>query len=472
MNKTSIWKFVGIMLIVSALGLQGCDSHDERGHSTSESHDEHDHDEKESHDEHDHDEKESHDEHDHDEKESHGEHDHDEKESHDEHDHDEKESHDEHDHDEKESHDEHDHDEKESHDEHDYDKKESHDEHGHSDEEQVVRLSQQQRSAADIQTAILKAQEIHTVIQAPGEVLLNDYATSKTTPRIDAEIINRHAKLGDTVTEGQPLVTLSSVEMASAQGELMVAEREWQRVRKLGRKVVSESRYVQARVAREQARSKVLAYGMTRLQLDNLLKSGKLNQANGEFQLLAAQNGTVIRDHFIQGELVSAGTVLFEITDESVLWVEARLTPEQAAQIDTGAKVTVKYQKNVFQGKVVQAHHALDARTRTLGVRVAVNNPDDVLHPGLFVQVTLETNHEDKAMALPVDAVLRSPDGHWLVFVEHEDNEFEPLEVELIRTVGDRAVIEGIDADTRAVVSGAFFLQSELAKSGFDIHNH
>ncbi|MDX2457865.1 MAG: efflux RND transporter periplasmic adaptor subunit, partial [Gammaproteobacteria bacterium] len=75
-------------------------------------------------------------------------------------------------------------------------------------------------------------------------------------------------------------------------------------------------------------------------------------------------------------------------------------------------------------------------------------------------------------LAVPNDAVLRSMDGDWQVFVEHEDGEFEPREVEVIRTTAAFAVIGGVETGTRVVTQGAFFMQSELAKSGFDIHNH
>ncbi|MEA2094447.1 MAG: efflux RND transporter periplasmic adaptor subunit, partial [Pseudomonadota bacterium] len=64
------------------------------------------------------------------------------------------------------------------------------------------------------------------------------------------------------------------------------------------------------------------------------------------------------------------------------------------------------------------------------------------------------------------------PDGDWQVFVEHDPGEFEPREVEVIRTTAELTVIGGLEPGTRVVTRGAFFLQSELAKSGFEIHNH
>ena len=72
---------------------------------------------------------------------------------------------------------------------------------------------------------------------------------------------------------GQPLATLSSVEMAVAQGDLVVAEREWQQLTKLGDQFVSDSSYLEASVARQKALSRAAAFGMTPAQIDALLRS-------------------------------------------------------------------------------------------------------------------------------------------------------------------------------------------------------
>ncbi len=357
---------------------------------------------------------------------------------------------------------------------------ENHDDHdegghagaGHADEDQSIKLTPKQLEIAGITVTEIQPQHVAETISAPGEIMLNGYQTSSVTPRVSSQVVKRHAKLGDRIRAGQALVTLSSVEMSTAQGDLLVTGREWQRVKKLGRKVVSAQRYTEARVAHEQAKARVLAYGMTSTQAEAFLKSGDAAQANGSFQLLSPQDGTIIFDTFIIGELIEPGTKLFIISDESVLWVEAKLTPAQVAQVATGSMATVFADSKQFPGKVVQVHHALDEGTRTLGVRIEIANPDDQLHPGVFVQTQINSRHREEALVVPVNAVLRSPDGDWVVFIEHEENAFEPVEVDLIRTVGKLAVIEGIDAGTHVVTQGAFFVQSELAKSGFEIHNH
>ena len=342
---------------------------------------------------------------------------------------------------------------------------------GH-EEEGGIHLSQEQLQIGGIVSEVLQFREVTNAFNAPGEIQLNAYATSMVVPRISAQVLSRKAQLGDEIKKGQVLVELSSVEMAQAQGDFLVAEREWRRVKKLGRDIVSEQRYIKAKTAREQASAKVRAYGMTNDELEKFLTRNNAKQADGQFQLLAQQNGTVIRDDFIIGELVEPGRVLFEISDESSLWVEARLTPDQATGIKIDALAIVVFQGQKIQGKVKQVHHTLDKNTRRLGVRIEIPNPDDRLHPGLFVETHIQGDATNQALAIPSDAVVRSPDGDWQVFIEHEPGEFEPREVDVVRSTAGLTVIKGLAPGITVVTKGVFFLQSELAKSGFDIHNH
>lgn len=341
---------------------------------------------------------------------------------------------------------------------------------GHA--EVSVQLAPEQREMLRIVSEPLQPRDIVIEFRVPGEIQLNTYATTMVSPRVAAQVVERHARLGDNIAKGEVLVTLSSVEMAQAQGDLLVAGYEWRRVKKLGRDVVSEQRYTEARVTRGQARARVRAYGMTEDEIKILLDSSNAELANGEFRLLAPQDGTVIRDDFILGELVDPGRILFEISDESVLWVEARLTPDEAARVEVNARATMVIDDRLVEGRVTQVHHALDEDTRTLAVRIEVPNPDDRLHPGLFVEAIIEGMTSEQVLAVPNDAVLRSADGDWQVFVEHEPGNYAPHEVVVVRTTSEVTVIDGVEPGARIVTRGAFFLQSELAKSGFEIHAH
>ena len=322
----------------------------------------------------------------------------------------------------------------------------------------------------DIDIMMLEPRTLGETLRGPGEVRLNAYATAQVTPRIEAQITARHARLGEQVMQGQRLVTLSSVDMAVAQGDLVVAEREWQRLTKLKGEFVSDSAYLEASVARQKALSRVLAYGMTQAQADALVNAS--DKADGSFELLAPQGGTLVSDAFVLGELVPPGRVLFEVTDESVRWVEAQMPPSQAARAAPGDAARVAYRDAWLDGRVAQIHHLLDESTRTQAVRIEVPDPAHQLHPGVFVDVVIRVADGPAVLAVPEGAVLRGPDGDWLVFVADGDDAFRPVEVELLRTGDGLAVIDGIPAGTRVVTHGAFFLQSELAKGGFDPHNH
>lgn len=350
---------------------------------------------------------------------------------------------------------------------------ETHDAEGEEHQEEGgVELNAAQQAEAGIVTAIIEPRPVSEEILAPGEVVVNTYQSSQVTPRINAQITVRHVRLGNTVKQGQPLVTLSSVEMAEAQGNLIVTNLEWGRVRNLGREVVSGSRYAEAQVAYQQAQARVLAFGMNAQQIQTLVQQNDVSKANGEFDLVAPQDGTVISDNFVVGEVVEPGRVLFELTDESIVWVETHLTPQQAQIIKVGAPAYVQTGGNWLPGKVIQSHHTLNETTRTLSVRIEVENTDEQLHPGMFVNTRIQGSDMVEGLIVPENAVLRGPDGDWVIFVEEEPGHFKPVEVEVNRTFDGLSEITGIPAGTRVVVEGAFFVQSELAKSGFEVHNH
>ncbi len=335
----------------------------------------------------------------------------------------------------------------------------------------IVKLTPTQMKMADIKVETLNLKNIAISIDAPGEVKLNAYKTIKVTPRIAAQVIARHAVLGDLVKVGQALVTLSSVEMADAQGQLLLADKEWKRVVRLGKKVVSQRRFITAKVNYEKSLASVKAYGMTKSEISALLAGKRL--ADGSFKLIANQAGRVLHDVFTVGQRVEAGYELMVIADESTMWVEARVTPANASKVKVGNDTEISFNGKTIPAKVIQLHHSLDETTRTSAVRIEVNNKDDLLHSGMFVSVKINTTDTRKGFSLPEAAVLRSPDGDWQIFVEQDEaGKFKAIEIKVDQVHNGQAIISGIKAGVRVVTQGAFSVQSELAKSGFSVHNH
>ena len=328
-----------------------------------------------------------------------------------------------------------------------------------------VTMPAAERAAKGIETALARTRLLTAVVNAPGEVRVNLYRTAQVTPRIAAQVVQRHAKLGDLVAKQQRLVTLSSVAMADAQGELIEADREWRRVKKLGRKVVSEKRYVSAQVARQRAYATVLAYGMSRREVDDLLASADAAMATGEFDLLSPRPGRIIYDEFVLGEVVETGKLLFEITDESVVWVEARLRPEDAGNIVKGSVARVSMDgQHWLQGKVIQLHHRLDAGSRTLAVRIEVNNENGKLHPGQYVQASLQTQASKARVAVPEQAVVLLQGSPTVFRVEGDRLIPTPVETG-VSSAGWVEIVSGLAAGEEIAVKGVFILKSLLLKS-------
>ena len=328
-----------------------------------------------------------------------------------------------------------------------------------------IEMTAAERSAKGVKSIALGMRGLTGEFIAPGEVTANRYKTAQVTPRISAQIVERHIVRGEKVEEGAPLVTLSSVEMAEAQGALIINDKEWRRVRNLGRDVVSEKRFVEADVARQQAHAKLLSFGMAEQEVAALLKTGDASKATGRFLLFAPQAGTVVRDDFTLGEFVDPGRVLVEISDETTVWVEARLTAEQAQRIAVGAAARVKSSVGHWEeGKVIQLQHALDETTRTLMARIEIGNADDDFHAGQFVDAAISVGAGDEALALPESAVVLM-DGAPTVF-RIEGDEIEPVSVETGAASGGWIEIaSGVAEGDEIVTEQTFLLKSLIQKT-------
>lgn len=337
----------------------------------------------------------------------------------------------------------------------------------HSEEEgAAIEMTADEQKYAGIIVNAIAPRALNETLRVPGEVVINAYRSARVTPRVISQVVARHVRLGDTVTVGQRLVTLSSVAMAEAQGALIIGDREWQRVKSLGKGTVSARRFYEAQVAQQQALAKVLAYGMTDTQAAALMKSGNVSKATGSFDLLAPQAGTVMQDDFIVGELIEPGRVLIGITDESVMWVEAQTVPNILPNIGKGTTARVSLDGATWlEGTVVQRHHRLDETTRTQGLRIEVDNADDRLHPGQFVEAEIVTGTGAAVLAVPSAAVTMI-DGAPTVFKFENGHEFHAETIETGPTVGDWiVVVAGLVEGDEIAVDGVFHLKSLLLKS-------
>ena len=323
---------------------------------------------------------------------------------------------------------------------------------------------------ANIEVTKLTPQIFTKTIYAPGEIKANGYTSYIVSPRTESVIVSRHATLGEHVEKGQPLVTLFSESVVEAQANFRVTYSEWQRVKKLGKGTISESRLLKSETDYNSALGRLKAFGLTKKAIQEIVKNNSSNL--GEYTLVAKSAGAVLSDDFSQGQRVAAGDKIMILANEENLWVEARVSPNKKLNLPIGTIAKIEFGTQVQKAKVIQEAHTIDPITRTRIVRLMVENTDDTLHSGMFVNVNFQFQTQKPVMAVPETALMRGADGDWTVFVEEHTGEFKAVEVALGQTLGSYRQIIGLAVNSRVVTKGAFFVASEIAKGGFDPHNH
>jgi RND family efflux transporter MFP subunit len=172
--------------------------------------------------------------------------------------------------------------------------------------------------------------------------------------------------------------------------------------------------------------------------------------------------GLVLARSVSPGQRVERGTELFKVADLSRVWVIATVFDLEAQYIRPGmsAKISLPRQNKSFEATVSDVPPVFDPATRTLKVRLEVNNPGYVFRPEMYVDVDFLINLPP-AITVPADAVLDSG-RRKTVFVAHGNGFFEPRKVVTGWRFGDRVeILEGLIPGEQIVISGNFLIDSE-----------
>lgn len=357
--------------------------------------------------------------------------------------------------------------------------------HGPSDEQlalaalgpdRELHLDAKQMQLAEIELMPVAEQAFDLDAVATATLKVNRDNTVTLAPQLDVRVLRRHVVPGQQVQQGQPLLTLGGAAVAQAQADYINAAAEWRRVQKMSPDAVSERERLQHQVDAELKRAILQALKMTPQQIAAL---SRRPADIGSYQLLAPIAGRVQQDIAQRGQVFSAGSALMQLTDESSLWVEAQLTPTQARMLAIGASAQVRVGEQLLPATIIGRSHELSAVTRTEQVLAKMANPGHKLHAGQFAELYL-TGSGAKGVVLPDTALSRSSDGHWQVFIAQQrdkapvagESGFIAREVTVLQRQRGMNLVAGLHDDQQVVISGAFFLASEQAKAGFDIHNH
>jgi RND family efflux transporter MFP subunit len=178
--------------------------------------------------------------------------------------------------------------------------------------------------------------------------------------------------------------------------------------------------------------------------------------------ILAPATGFITARNVSPGQRFDKGTEWYQIANLDKIWILADLFPNDAGNAKPGmqARVTLPGQNKDLYATVAKVLPQLDPSSRTLKVRLELDNPGHVLRPDMFVNVEFPVTRPP-ALTVPADAILESGLNR-TVFVDRGNGYFEPREVETGWRHGGRVEItKGLDPGEKIVLSGNFLIDSE-----------
>ena len=306
---------------------------------------------------------------------------------------------------------------------------------------------------------------IEQLIAVPAVVEADPARLMKVLTPVAGRVVKLDKVLGDKVAAGDTLVTLDSADFAAAQSDaakakaaLELTRANVERLRKLvaddlaSKKDLeqAENDYAQAAAESERAASRLAGLGVAKGDAPGRLYSLRSPIPGYVVDLTAAQGGY----------WNDTTAPLMTVADLSSVWVTASVQEKDIAQVYAGqsASVTLNaYEGKTIAGKVRDVGRILDPDTRTLKVRIVVDNASGLLRPNMFARAELHGDAHAGVMA-PATALVQSG-FKTLVFVETSPWNFEAREVKAGPVAQGRAeVIEGLKAGERIVVKDGVLL--------------
>jgi cobalt-zinc-cadmium efflux system membrane fusion protein len=311
-------------------------------------------------------------------------------------------------------------------------------------------------------------------ITAPGELKVDEQTYAEVGAPIPGRIVRLLAAAGDRVRRGQPLAALQSVELGQARAQRIAALARAELARKTverkrglaAERIVSRGELQRAEADAADADAELRAAEAAVSALGVGVRPGDADLAG--FSLLSPLSGTVLERAAVRGQQADPSRPLFRIADLSRLWLVAQAPERDASRVREGSPAEVTLAAlpgRKLQGTVAWVGREVDAHSRTVPVRVVLNNPEGRLKPGMFATAWIGTGGEgEKVVAVPAAALQRMED-QWVVFLPRGGDRFEVRPVERGRELGNEvAIVSGLKPGERVVVEGAFVLRAEAEK--------
>ncbi|HXW07826.1 MAG TPA: efflux RND transporter periplasmic adaptor subunit [Vicinamibacterales bacterium] len=318
-----------------------------------------------------------------------------------------------------------------------------------------------------------------------GELAVDQRAYAEVGVPVQARVIRLLVNAGETVRRGQVLAELTSPELGqaraaylSSEARVTLADAALERKRGLAAEKIAPLREVQeaehqaaeARAARRSARAAIDAFGVEPPSSDTV------EATSSTFVLRSPVAGSVIERQAVLGRMLDPSTPAFRIGNLSTLWLTVHAFERDAVRIPNGAAARLVFAAlpgGDFQGTVTMVGQHVESESRTVPVRLDVQNTNGVLRPGMSATAVLPIGESGAPiLTVPVASVQRVR-NNWCVFLPKGDGTFDIRRIGRGRDLaGEVEVLSGLRAGEQIVVDGAFLLkaQAERGETDHDAH--
>jgi len=316
----------------------------------------------------------------------------------------------------------------------------------------MVPLNDRDQLLANVSTVKVGYEDVEHIVRAFGTLEIADPNKTVISARFNGRVEKLYVNaVGVKVKQGDPLFDIYSPDIIQAENEYLQSF-------KAGSSQQSNI---------SGAKSKLLLLGLTEQQIDELEVSGTVPLV---ITYYSPANGIVIDKKIVTGVYVSEGSTLYEISDISTLWNIADVYETDAGfiRIDEKAKLSIgTYPDEVFNGTVSLIYPVVNPQTRTVKVRLLVNNTSGKLKPNMYTE-TLFMRKKGKSLTVPVGAVLVTGKRNLVYVKADHENHFEAREVGVgIRFDNKYEITSGLSEGEVVVSEGGYLIDSESQlKSG------
>lgn len=274
---------------------------------------------------------------------------------------------------------------------------------GAGGDERSVVVDPASRRVANIQTVSVKSVPMSRTIRAVGELQYDEGSLRTISAYSDGRFDKLYVDYtGAVVKSGDRLASFYSPELYSAQIEYLQATKylNGQSSKSLAA-VANANRSLQ-----RTSRQRLIELGMTEAQIRQV---DSQNEAQSRLDILAPMSGTVTEKMVVEGEYVKEGQPVFKLADLSTVWLMLELFPEDAAAVRYGQAIEAQLRSlpgRSFTGRIAFVDPDVDPKTRTVNVRVVLENEGGLLRIGEYATAEISVPMSSESESLVYDPEL------------------------------------------------------------------